>query len=218
MFNAVTIAREYGSGGAEVGRRVAERLGWKFVDREIIERVAALGKVDRHWAEQADEHCCAWWERVLRGFRHGGPEIYVGGVADTGVDRDSLQRFTAHVIEEAGKTGNCVILGRGAQCILRDHPEVLHVLVYAPRAEKIERMRDRHPGERDMGAVLQRIDSERHHYIQNYYGCDSTERGLYHLCVNSTLGLDTCAGLIMNAIRFSAMKQRPEREETETAI
>ena len=92
MFNAVTIAREYGSGGAEVGRRVAERLGWKFVDREIIERVAAMGKVDRNWAEEADEHCCAWWERVLRGFRHGGPEVYVGG-AESGVDRDSLQRL-----------------------------------------------------------------------------------------------------------------------------
>jgi len=213
MFNAVTIAREYGSGGAEVGRRVAERLGWKFVDREIIERVAAMGKIDRSWAEEADEHCRAWWERVLSGFRHGGPEVYVGGVADTGVDRDSLQQFTAHVIEEAGKTGNCVIIGRGAQCVLRNHPEVLHVLVYAPMKEKVERMRDRHPREHDLETMLHRIDSERHHYIQDYYGCDSANRGLYHLCVNSTLGLDTCAGLIMNAIRFSAMEQRPEREE-----
>jgi cytidylate kinase len=213
MFNAVTIAREYGSGGSEVGRRVAERLGWKLVDREIIERVAALGKVDPNWAAEADEHCSAWWERVLRGFRHGGPEVYVGG-ADMGVDRDSLQQFTAHVVEEAGKTGNCVIIGRGAQCILRNHPQVLHVLVYAPVSEKVERMRGRHPREQDMQAVLRRIDSERHHYIQDYYGCDSGNRGLYHLCVNSTLGLDTCAGLIMNAIRFSAMKQQPEKEET----
>ena len=107
-----------------------------------------------------------------------------------------------------------MIIGRGAQCVLRDHPQVLHVLVYAPVMEKLERMRDRHPHDPDMKAVLRRIDSERHHYIQDYYGCDSTNRGLYHLCVNSTLGLDTCAGLIMNAIRFSAMKQRPEREET----
>ncbi len=61
--------------------------------------------------------------------------------------------------------------------------------------------------------VLHRIDAERLHYIQDYYGCDITDRGLYHLCVNSTLGLDTCAGLIMNAIRFSEMKQSPEREE-----
>ncbi len=68
MFNAVTIAREYGSGGAEIGRRLAERLGWELVDRQIIERVAAMGKVDRNWAEEADEHCSAWWERVLKAF------------------------------------------------------------------------------------------------------------------------------------------------------
>jgi CMP/dCMP kinase len=213
MFNAVTIAREYGSGGAEVGRRVAERLGWEFVDRQIIERVAAMGKVDRNWAEEADEHCSAWWERVLKGFRHGGPEVYLGGVADAGVDRDSLQKFTAHVIEEAANTGNCVIIGRGSQCVLHRHPRVLHVLLYAPLVEKLVRMRPRHPHEQDLEAVLHRIDGERHHYIHDYYGCDSTDRDLYHLCVNSTLGLDTCAGLIMNAIRFSAMKQQPERED-----
>jgi cytidylate kinase len=210
MFNAITIAREYGSGGSEIGRRVAERLGWEFVDREIIERVAALGKIDPNWAEEADERCGAWWERVLGGFRHGGPEVYVG-CADAGVDRDSLQQFTAKVIAEAGKAGRCVIIGRGAQCVLRDHPDVMHVLVYAPIEEKIARMRALHPGEHDMEAVLRRIDSERHHYIRDYYECDSAQRGLYHLCVNSTLGLDTCAGLIMNAIRFSAMKQQPEK-------
>ncbi len=145
MFNVVTIAREYGSGGAEVGRRVAERLGWELVDRQIIERVAAMGKIDRSWAEEADEQCSAWWERVLNGFRHGGPEVYVGGVADTGVDRDALQQFTAHVIEEAGKAGHCVIIGRGSQCVLRNDPQALHVLVYAPMAEKLERMQTSPP-------------------------------------------------------------------------
>jgi cytidylate kinase len=211
MFNAVTIAREYGSGGAEVGRRVAERLGWEFVDREIIERVAAMGKVDRSWAEEADEQSCAWWERVLSGFRHGGPDAYIGELADSGVDRDSLRRFTAHVIEEAAKTGRCVIIGRGSQCVLRNHPQVLCVLVYAPVTEKIERTRDRHPQTPDLAAVLQGKDSERLRYVREYYGCDATDRSLYHLCINSTLGLDTCAGLILNVIG-SERKQKPAKE------
>jgi cytidylate kinase len=141
MFNIVTIAREYGSGGAGIGRKVAERLGWEFVDKQIIERVAAIGKIDRAWAEEADEHSFAWWERVLAGFRHGSPEVYGGEIADTGVDRDSLQQFTAHVIEEAGKAGNCVIIGRGSQCVLRNEPQALRVLVYAPMTEKIERIK-----------------------------------------------------------------------------
>ncbi len=213
MFSVVTIAREYGSGGAEVGRRVAEMLGWKLLDRQIIERVAAMGKIDRAWAEQADEHCSGWWERVLNGFRHGGPEVYVGGVADTGVDRDALQQFTAHVIEEAGKTCHCVIVGRGSQCVLRKEPRALHVLVYAPLEEKLERMKHRHPQERDLPGLLRRMDAERLHYAQEYFGCNTTERGLYHLCLNSTIGIDTCAELIVSAIRLSETKPRPEKQE-----
>jgi len=211
MFNVVTIAREYGSGGAEVGRRVAEMMGWELVDKQIIERVANIGKIDRAWAEKADEQSCAWWERVLNGFRHGGPEIYVGGVADTGVDRDSLQQFTAKVIEEAGKTGNCVIVGRSSQCVLHKEPRAMHVLVYAPLEEKLERMKHRHPTERDLQAVLRRMDAERMRYAQEYFGCDSRERGLYHLCVNSTIGLDACAEVVVSAIHSSEKMQRPEK-------
>jgi len=214
MFNVVTIAREYGSGGAEIGRRAAEMLGWALVDRQIIERVATIGKIDRKWAEQSDEQCCGWWERVLSGFRHGGPEVYVGGVADTGVDRDALQQFTARVIEEAAKAGNCVIVGRSSQCVLRNHPAALHVLVYAPLEEKLERMKYRHPNERDMPALLRRMDAERMRYTQEYFGCDSRERHLYNLCLNSTMGLDACAELIVSAIRLSTMTQRSEIQET----
>jgi cytidylate kinase len=213
MFNVVTIAREYGSGGAEVGRRTAEKLGWYLLDRQIIERVAAMGKIDRAWAEEADEQSCAWWERVLNGFRHGGPEVYVGDVADAGVDRDSLQKFTAYVIQEAAKAGNCVIVGRSSQCVLRNEPRAMHVLVYAPLAEKIERMKHRHPHERDLQGLLRRVDSERTRYVQDYFNCNSADRGLYHLCVNSTLGLDACTELIVSAIRLPDTKQKPEQEE-----
>jgi cytidylate kinase len=213
MFNVVTIAREYGSGGAEVGRRVAEMLGWELVDKQIIERVAAVEKIDRAWAESADEQSCAWWERVLRGFRHGGPEVYVGGVADTGVDRDSLQQFTARVIQKAAKAGNCVIVGRGSQCVLHGNPKVVHVLIYAPLAEKLERLRSSHPRERDLPGLLRRMDTERLRYSDEYFSCDTTDRKLYHLCLNSTLGIDTCADVIAETIRLSAPTRRSPEEE-----
>jgi hypothetical protein len=138
MFNVVTIAREYGSGGAAIGRKVAELLGWQFVDKEIIERAASMGQMDASWAERADEQTCAWWERVLGSFRHGGPELYVGRIANTGMGHDILQQFTAQVIQEAGKQGNCVIIGRGSQCVLRNEPSALQVMVYAPMVESEE--------------------------------------------------------------------------------
>ena len=164
MFNVVTLAREYGSGGADIGRKVAELMGWVCLDKQIIDRVAVLGKVDSTWAEKADEHASAWWERVMKSFRSGGPESYVGEGSEFGVDRDTLQLFTASVIEQAAKEGSCVIIGRSSQCVLNHNPNVLHVLVFAPLAEKIARMKLRHPGEHDLQGLLRRVDSERTQY------------------------------------------------------
>jgi len=203
MFNVLTIAREYGSGGSDIGRRVAELLGWECVDKQIIGRVAAMGKVDPGWAAQADEHAIAWWQRVMKSFRQGGPESFVGAGLELGVDRDTVQQFTASVIQEAAKVGKCVIIGRSSGCVLRHDPHVLRVLVYAPLAEKIERMKIRHPHEHDLPALLRRMDSERIHYVQQYYGCDPAYRGLYHLCLNSTLGIDVCARLIVEIVQAS---------------
>jgi cytidylate kinase len=203
MFNVLTIAREYGSGGSEIGRKVAEILGWECLDKQIIERVAAIGKMDSAWAAQADEHAIKWWERVMKSFWQGGPQSYVGARTEYGVDRDTVQVFTAGLIQEAAKIGNCVIIGRSAQCVLRRHPDVFRMLVYAPQKEKLVRMKLRHPEEHDLSALLRRIDSERLHYARYYYDCDSTDRSLYHLTINSTLGIDTCAKMVAQIIQSS---------------
>jgi cytidylate kinase len=203
MFNVLTIAREYGSGGSEIGRKVAELLGWECLDKQIIERAAALGEMDSAWAAQADEHASAWWERVMKSFRQGCPDLYVGERTMYGVDRDTVQQFTASIIQEAAKVGNCVIIGRSAQCVLRRHSNVFRLLVYAPLREKLLRMKLRHPHERDVAALLRRIDSERLYYARYYYDCDSADPRLYHLTINSTLGIDTCAKMVAQIIRSS---------------
>jgi len=203
MFNVLTIAREYGSGGSDIGRKVAELLGWEYVDKQIIEQVAAMGKVDPSWAEQADEHASAWWQRVMKSFRQGGPESFVGEAPELTVDCDTVQQFTASVIQEAAKVGNCVIMGRSAQCVLRRYPHVLRMLVYAPLNEKLARMKLRHPHEHDLQALLRRKDSERIHYARYYYECDTTDPRLYHITMNSTLGIDTCARMVAQIIKSS---------------
>ena len=203
MFNVLTIAREYGSGGSEIGRKVAELLGWECLDKQIIERAAALGEMDSAWAAQADEHASAWWERVMMSFRQGGPDLYVGEGTKYEVNRDALQQFTASIIQEAAKIGNCVIIGRSAQCVLRRRSNVFRMLVYAPLKEKLVRMKLRHPDEPDLPALLRRKDSERLYYARYYYDCDSADPRLYHLTINSTLDIDTCANIAAQIIRSS---------------
>ena len=114
-----------------------------------------------------------------------------------------MQIFTANIIQEAAKVGNCVIIGRSAQCILRYHPNVLRMLVYAPLKEKVARMKLRHPHEQNVQALLRRKDSERLHYAQYYYDCDSADPRLYHITMNSTLGIDTCARMVAQIIQSS---------------
>ena len=90
----------------------------------------------------------------MKGFRQGGIESYVGEGTALGADRDTVQVFTAGIIQEAAKIGNCVIIGRSAQCLLRRHANVFRMLVYAPLKEKLVRMKLRHPHERDVPALL----------------------------------------------------------------
>jgi hypothetical protein len=112
MFNVVTITREYGSGGSEIGRKVADLLGWELLDRKLIERVAVMGKIDLTLAEQLDGKSGAWWEKLLSGFRHGGSALYLDDSPEVEIDNDSLQGVTARVIITAANAGNCVIVGR----------------------------------------------------------------------------------------------------------
>jgi cytidylate kinase len=119
------------------------------------------------------------------------------------VDYDLMQKTTASFIQQAADTGKCVIIGRSSQCILRRHPHVLHAAIYAPITEKLERMKLRHPHEKDLRGLLEKIDADRARYVHTYYKCDSQNHRLYHLCLNSTFGIDRCAELIVKALQLS---------------
>jgi cytidylate kinase len=168
-----------------------------------------MGKIDFALAEQLDGKSGAWWEKLLSCFRHGGSALYLGDSPEIEIDNDTLQGLTARIIMTAGNAGNCVIVGRSSQCVLRQVGQALHVLVYAPMPEKLDRMKQRHPHERDLVGLLHQVDTERIHYAETYFGCDSDNRQLYHVCLNSTIGLDACAELIVSALHSA--KREPQR-------
>jgi len=87
MVNVVTIAREFGAGGAETGRKVADLLGWEYLDKEIIERAAEVGHLPCDRAEAADERSQRWWDKVLRGFQDTGQAM----IPPSPLDFDAMQ-------------------------------------------------------------------------------------------------------------------------------
>jgi hypothetical protein len=131
MFDVVTIELEYGSGGAAIAQRVAQYLGWRLLDNKLIDAVARHAQVDREIARQYDESIDPWWRRIHGGaFRTALHTL--GGAPDVPFFDSDVAEAAAHeVIADAAGKRNCVIVGRGAQCILQHSAEAFHVLVHA---------------------------------------------------------------------------------------
>src|SRR6476620_5585823 len=121
MFRVLTVAREFGSGGGTVAQKVADRLGWDLLDKNLVDEIANRAKVDADCARTRDERLDSWLHRVSRrALWSGGPES-VATMGPTDVfDAETMARLARNLIEDCYSKGNCVIVGRGAQCILQN--------------------------------------------------------------------------------------------------
>ena len=144
---------------------------------------------------------------MLKAFWLGNIYTWSGPAPDV-VDPDYLAGLSAVVIREAAKLGQCVIVGRGAQCVLQEREDTFHVFVYGSRQEKLKRIRNRYPTHAECEASLDEFDRIRAAYIRSYYRCDWTDRHLYHLMINSDLGIDRAVEVILNAAGLAAPEKR----------
>jgi cytidylate kinase len=199
MFKVVTISREYGSGGGTLAEMLARSLGWKIVNQSLVAEVAKRAKIDPEVAARYDECIDPWFHRLVKGLWQGGYEGLATRVDTRIVDSEAMARLAGEIIREAAELGQCVIVGRGGQCLLRQRNDVFHVSVFAPRQEKIQRMRDRLSPGTDADRFMEEMDNRRAAYIRRFHNEDWKDRRLYHLVISSTLGLETVRDTILCA-------------------
>ena len=104
---------------------------------------------------------------------------------DSVFDAEEMVKLTQKIVEEAYTEGNCVIVGRGAQCILQHKPDVYHVFVYAPLKERILRLRTRLEKGANIEQRIRTVDEERAKYLQQYFGKSWCNLHLYDLMISS---------------------------------
>jgi cytidylate kinase len=201
MFRAVTVEREYGAGGSLIAQRVAEILRWNLLDRALIGAVARAAQVDADTVGRYDRNIDSWWSQFHRGGLRAAA-IHAGvTVADTEFfDAARVAVFAHRVIASAAVSGNCVIVGRGGQCVLQDRADVLHVFIYGPWRERVSRVRARVKPIRDVGESIRATDRKRASYVRTYYGCDWKDPHLYQMTISSQIGLESAAFLIVEAV------------------
>ena len=196
----ITVEREYGSGGALIARRLAEHLGWKLWDEELTAEIARIAKVDHKAARLCDERMDPLIYRLFRVFARGSYEraLPVEGVSR--FDADQMVAMLQEVIEDVASRGNCVIVGRGAPYILRNHSDAFHVFIYAPRDEKIRRIKTLGKTEKEAAQLVTEVDAERASFIRHYFGAEWPCRALYNAMINSKFGDEYVIEMILQHV------------------
>ena len=203
MFRVVTVAREYGSGGGRIAQLLAGRLGWKLLDRCLVEKIAEAARIEPQVAEKFDERPDPWFNRLAQVFwQSPGLRGYIGGPVPGRFDADVAAHLTHRIIEEAAEIGDCVIVGRGSQCILQQREDAFHVFIYAPRGQRLERLLRRNAGlsKAEAEKKLDAEDGTRSAYVRDHFGGDWQNRHLYHLMISSCLGEKEAVSIILSAL------------------
>jgi len=204
-YKVLTVSREFGSGGGRIAQTIARHLGWKLLDREMIDAIAYAGRVPRDVARVYDEHVETWLGRLNQQAMRGA--ALAAGLElgpDAVFDADTMAKISQRLIEEAYAESNCVIVGRGAQCILQSKPDAYHVFIYAPFEERVKRLQKRLEKGANVEERIQTVDGERFKYLQEYFGQAWNNPHLYNLMISSSDDEEATARLILCAMTGEA--------------
>lgn len=197
----ITIARQFGSGGREIGEIVAKKLGIPLYDKELITEAASKGNLDEGVTKLADEssansllYTLAMGSNVLGTTMHFGYKMPLN---------DKLFILQSEIIKERAKEGSCVIIGRCADYVLRDEENLLRIFVYGDLDHRQERIAERHPELRSSQIVdvINKTDKRRSSYYNFYTGNKWGKYDNYDIAINSsTLGIEGASELISSCV------------------
>ena len=184
MGKLITIGREFGSGGREFGRRLAEELNIDYYDKEIVTEISKHTSLSEEYVH-----------RVMESQPHQLYPITIGQTISY-VDSYPLQQIQSvyqaqtDIIKSLAEKSDCVIVGRCADYILRDYKPV-RIFVYADMDSRVQRCFERSPEEehytdKQMKKRIHKIDKNRAKYYEFYTGQKWGYRKNYDLCVNTT--------------------------------
>lgn len=189
MKSIITISREYGAGGATIGRRVAERLGYYYCDRDMIMHAAMES------SSLAPEYFREYDEKVPLDFGFGQSlfDVYNRPL------REELFAAQREAIIKVASQGKCVIVGRNANAVLQEFDRTLHVFISANAYFRMQHMKERLPelSEAKIADRMRTVDKARRRYCSYYTDTEFGNADYYDLCLkSSTLGLDGCVDVI----------------------
>lgn len=183
----VTIAREHGSCGKRIARLVAERMGVACYYKEMTALAAQEIGLDRRFVSDINENA---------------PEALRSLYLSTDVVQQAIVA-QEQIIRRIADSGSCVIVGRAADCVLSDYPDVVRVFIHAPREYRVKKVMEMYGDTEDEAQrSIARSDAARASYYNSISGDEWGDPHGYHLCIDSSCGVDAAAGMICDYIKL----------------
>ena len=187
-YPIITIAREYGSGGRIIAKKLAEELGIGFYDKELITLAAKESGLSEDFIQKAQQ-------RPTTSFLYN---LYFNSQSLPISDQVFIAQ--SQVIQDVAEKGPCVIVGRCGDYVLRERNDCLHVFIHAPLADRISRVSREYQVEaKDYRDLIVRRDKGRSAYYQHFTDQKWGKCQNFHLSLDSSLGIDLCVALIRQA-------------------
>lgn len=190
-YRIITIGRQFGSGGHEIGEQLADKLGISFYDMALIELAADFGNVDASQLKKADEK------------RPGSLlyTLYEDSNAKTGYHlpvQDAMYNLQSGVIRDLAEKESCVLVGRCADYILKGRKDTISVFIYADMEYRTDRICLRnHCSKKEAVSLIKKTDKNRSYYYNYYTDQKWGSMGSYDLSLNSSkLGIDGCVDVL----------------------
>lgn len=192
----ITIGRQYGSGGSEIGTKLAKELGFGFYDKNILRMNADKSGIKESYFHLADER--AGNKLLYRIVSSLTPEQKLPSFGSDLISADNLFRFQSEVIKKLAAEENCVILGRCADYVLDGTEGLVRIFLYADMDARIRRITEKGYYEpKDVKKNIKRVDRERREYHLYYTGKDWENPENYDLMLNTgSLGIENCISVI----------------------
>ncbi len=184
----ITVSRQMASGGTYIAHSVARKLGFKYLDNEVLYKAAKFMGADNRDLSDREERISGFIEKIVRSFSFGSPEAAYLPPSLHPVHDIDLFDAEARIIQEVAGSCNVVVVGGAGFYVLRDHPGLVKVLIHAPLGFRVKRLMEvRNIVDKDIAiAEIEESDKRKEKFLRTITGVEWIDARNYHLCIDTS--------------------------------
>jgi cytidylate kinase len=183
----VTISRQFGAGGRTLGLRLCERFKFHLVDASVIDELAHKAKISVDWLAAMEKEASSTTLRLISSVVSSGIFYRTPAVPGEEFERKKYIDFLSRIMTSMAEEGGYVLIGRGSQLVLKNHPKVLHILLVGEAKDRVQFLiRHYHMSQAEAEEMIREKEKQRAAVATNIFGMNIDDPSLYHMILNTS--------------------------------